>query len=565
MRPKHPLSCAKVTNRSSSIMSFVLPPQPTLSAGDENFDIEILPLPTVLHLGDDSGNAPSAPRNRANSVDSTESFDVDAEIDLFDLLERSKKCHAPTPSIVANVAVNAEVSINATSIARRTRSASVATSVREPSSRRSSIKPDISKLGRKAGGQGKRKSASRTPGRPLPRAQVYVEIPVRKFRIVRSRESQSSGPESEVSQALDADAQPSPSTDKSGLIDLETTAALRAENAALKLELEALQAERQLTTAVQPTTQPVVQPAVQRAIQTDTPAATQPVVQPIIQPATQPAVQPAVQSATQPAGGKKTAQAADVSSEHTLEVRRLRAQIERLASEKAVQARALVTLRTELETLRSKGLVLKRKTTLRKECETLRDELRAQHNRATLAVAERQRAHRNLTAERTASARLRSDIDKLSTRNKALEAQLEALLQEGEASDQRAAEIAAMVDQQRSEIAQQRLKLVERSSNVLLLNVELAKKASELDQVSSELDQQRKQNAVQFENMRELETELAHCKARAENRRSRHAREVEELRAQLEEAAIARTQARADAMQEAEIAERLQRECDEIR
>lgn len=133
-----------------------------------------------------------------------DSFDSDIEIDIFDLLERSRRCTTLVPK-------------TSTPSASTTPPASTAPPKKVQRPRQGSTKPDISKL--------KKPKAKRKPvGRRLPRpgTEVWVEIPQRKFRIVSTAES-------EISQSLDPESERVSFKHETG-----DDVALRAENASLR-------------------------------------------------------------------------------------------------------------------------------------------------------------------------------------------------------------------------------------------------------------------------------------------------------------------------------------------
>lgn len=132
----------------------------------------------------------ASPDSRKRRADS---FDSDVEIDIFDLLERSRRC-----TIILSSKTSTPLSTSSTPSLPHS-----ATPRKGQRQREASVKPVISKLSKPPKAKKvKQAKAKREPagsaGRPLPRAGVddWVETPRRKFRLVRSAES-------EVSQSLD--------------------------------------------------------------------------------------------------------------------------------------------------------------------------------------------------------------------------------------------------------------------------------------------------------------------------------------------------------------------------
>lgn len=427
-----------------------------------------------------SPDASSEPRKRR-----ADSFDSDIEIDIFDLLERSRRC----TTIVRKTFTPASTSStpSAPTVA--------ATQKKTQRPRQASTKPDVSRL--------KKPKAKRKPGlRSLPRAgvDVWVEIPRRKCRLVQSAES-------EISQSLDPDSE-RPVCFKSEAIS-DDHAGLRAENASLRQLLDTLNPEiaslRLQLNALYP------ENASLRA-QLDA-----------LRPEN--ATLRAQLDALEAEKRVTDAWVASAASPHSSTASREAAiAIGRLLEDKRVQAHALVSLRSELEALKSSRPEVERINVLWRENKTLRSELGMQMTRTAQVEGERERLRHALATEIATTARLRSEAARLQATAKEKDAEVERLFAECEASDQKHAQLSAQVDTQRAEVTRLEAYISKLETNV----------AHALGQLA--------------------ETEDARRSAHGENVKLREQRD-----------AVVNRVENFDAVHAAQALEQVRRECDEMR
>lgn len=142
------------------------------------------------------------------------------------------------------------------------------------------------------------------------------------------------------------------------------------------------------------------------------------------------------------------------------------AEIGRLLEDKRVQARALVTLRAELEALKADRPEAERFNALWRETEALRSELGTQMSRAAQAGGERDKLRDELASEIATTERLRSEAARQQSRAKERDAEVERLFGECEASDQKQALLSSQLDTQRSEVARLEAYVAKLETNV---------------------------------------------------------------------------------------------------